>query len=324
MKQHIKKIILLFFSPLTYVSSLWLREVAKRGRYEDWVSETIFMKTGLLPVTDHYDNPLINPKKYLKRSLRDDRDLPGIDLNVEEQIQLLNNFCYSDEILKFPLNRRKKNEFYFNNPMYSLGDAEYLYNVIRYFKPKRIIEIGCGFSTLLIRNAIAGNKNENAEYTCNHTCVEPYENPCLKEVEGIEIIRKNVESLNKSLFVELERNDILFIDASHTIRPQGVVLFEYLEVLPILKSGVLIHIHDIFTPKDYLDEWIYSHRLYNEQYLLEAFLTNNINFRIIGALNYLSKHHLKSFSAKCPVFAKEKNKKNIEPGAFWIVKNDQN
>ncbi|WP_369410476.1 class I SAM-dependent methyltransferase [Pontibacter qinzhouensis] len=60
------------------------------------------------------------------------------------------------------------------------------------------------------------------------------------------------------MFQQLEANDILFIDSSHIIRPQGDVLFEYLEVLPTLKSGVIVHVHDIFTPKDYLNEWVYN------------------------------------------------------------------
>jgi hypothetical protein len=90
-----------------------------------------------------------------------------------------------------------------------------------------------------------------------------------------------------------------------------------LEVLPTLKPGVLIHVHDIFSPKDYLDQWVYTHVLWNEQYLLEAFLTNNNQFKIIGALNFLMHHHYDALKSKCPVLANEKAK---QPGAFWIQK----
>ena len=105
------------------------------------------------------------------------------------------------------------------------------------------------------------------------------------------------------------------------IRPQGDVLFEYLELLPTLNSGVIIHIHDIFTPKDYLDEWLEASFFWNEQYLLEAFLTNNKNFRIIGATNYLMHKYYDYFSAKCPILKKQK-KEGIkrEPGSFWMIK----
>jgi len=73
---------------------------------------------------------------------------------------------------------------------------------------------------------------------------------------NVKIIKKVVEGIDKNIFLELTENNILFIDSSHIIRPQGDVLFEYLTVLPILREGVLVHFHDIFTPKDYLDDWI--------------------------------------------------------------------
>jgi hypothetical protein len=160
------------------------------------------------------------------------------------------------------------------------------------------------------------NKIENASYRCNHICIEPYEMPWLKNLE-IELIREKVECVEKTFFQKLERNDILFIDSSHIIRPQGDVLFEYLELLPTLKSGVIIHVHDIFTPKDYLNEWVYNHLLWNEQYLLEAFITFNSEFKIIGALNYLSHNYRNQFAEKCPIFAIQEGR---EPGGFWMIK----
>ncbi len=222
-----------------------------------------------------------------------------------------------EELKKFPLEKRKDTEYYYNNNMYASGDSEYLYNMIRLFKPKKIIEIGSGNSTLMVINAIHENKIESTEYQCQHICIEPYEQPWLEKVD-VELKRNKVEELDLSFFNILEENDILFIDSSHVIRPQGDVLFEILEILPILNPGVIIHIHDIFTPKDYLDEWIYQDKkLWNEQYLLEAFLSFNTNFEIIGAVNYLSHHHREVFGEKCPVF---KSQPSREPGAFWFRK----
>lgn len=319
MKKFIKKLILIIAElgvPFTFLSTVWLKFVKKAGFGK--ISDTVFMTVGILPVLNQYYQPLINPKKYLLKSLRDDRELPGININVKEQLDLLSKFNYNEELLKFPINKSKKIEFNYNNGSYLSGDAEYLYNMIRYFKPKRIIEIGSGNSTLMVRNAINTNKLENSKYTCIHTCIDPYLQPWLENIE-VELMREKVECIDKSLFQKLELNDILFIDSSHIIRPQGDVLFEYLELLPILKSGVLIHIHDIFTPKDYLNDWVYNeHLLWNEQYLLEAFLTLNSDFRIIGALNYLSHNYWTKFAEKCPIFAKQQGR---EPGAFWIIKN---
>ena len=135
---------------------------------------------------------------------------------------------------------------------------------------------------------------------------------------NIELIREKVEEVDLALFKTLNKNDILFIDSSHIIRPQGDILFEYLQILPILNEGVIVHIHDIFTPKDYLDNWIYdNHLLWNEQYLLEAFLTSNKQYKILAALNYLSHEYNLEFCSKAPIF---KGQEGREPGAFWIQK----
>jgi hypothetical protein len=284
------------------------------GKTED----AIFSKLGILPVLDQYYQPLINPKKHLKKLDDQDRHLPGINLNDEEQLAILSKFNFNDELLNFPMHQQKdaaEVEFFYDNGFYCSGDAEYLYNMIRHFKPGRIIEIGSGKSTLMALNATDMNKLEDPNYTCDHICIEPYETPWL-ESKNLTVIRSKVEEMDLVFFEQLGVNDILFIDSSHVIRPQGDVLFEYLEILPILNPGVIVHIHDIFTPKDYLIDWIVNHRLlWNEQYLLEAFLSYNDKFEIIGATNYLSHHYPEQFSAKCPVFAKQQGR---EPAAFWM------
>jgi len=278
----------------------------------------IFSKIGILPILDHYYQPLINPKKHLKKSLRQDRILPGIDFNVQEQLDILSKFNFNDELLKFPVNKRNEIdgvEFVYDNYNYCFGDAEYLYNMVRHFKPGKIIEIGSGHSTLMTLNAIDKNRVENKNYQCEHICVEPYEMPWL-ETRNVKVIRRKVEDIDVDFFKQLQANDILFIDSTHMIRPQGDVLHEFLEILPVLNKGVIIHIHDILTPKDYLDDWIFErHILWNEQYLLEAFLSFNDKFKIIGAANFLSHNYRDKFYEKCPVFAKHHEK---EPGAFWI------
>jgi len=315
MKNIVFKIIRFIGFPLTFFSALWLRFVKSAGIGP--IEEKLLMTVGVLPVIDHYYQPLVNPKKHLSKSLRDDRELPGIDFNITEQLDLLARFKYNEELGSFPLEKTNQTTYFYNNTSYESGDSEYLYNMVRHFKPRRIIEIGSGFSTLMVRNAIAQNKNEDVNYQCHHICIEPYEAPWLEKT-GVEVIRKKVEAIDKSFFNQLDVNDIFFIDSSHIIRPQGDVLFEYLEILPILNPGVIVHVHDIFMPKDYPDDWIYKkHLLWNEQYLLEAFLTFNNRFKIIGAVNYLAHNYHKELSAKCPIFADQPGR---EPGAFWMIK----
>lgn len=278
-------------------------------------SRKVMLKIRLLPIIDHYYEPLINPK-HLRFSLRNKRNLVGINWNIEEQLRLLNEFKYQSELLNFsdlPTNNIK--EFYYRNNSFEIGDACYWYSIIRLKKPKKIIEIGSGHSTRMAQAAINKNQQENPNYSCKHICIEPYEMPWLSQM-NVDLVRKKVETLDLELFQKLERNDILFIDSSHMIRPQGDVLFEFLEILPILKSGVIVHIHDIFSPRDYLDQWIIEDiKLWNEQYLLEAFLTNNKDWKIIGAVNLLKNDYFESIKSKFP-----KLDINIEPGSFYIQK----
>ena len=315
---YISPLIDFILSPLTVLAAIWLKYVRKIGVKKMPLSRKIFNKVGVFPIREHYYEPLFNFID-IKRSLREDRNLPGLNLNVSEQLDLIGKFNYNFELLKFSTHQQTKLEFYYNNPSFASGDAEYLYNIIRHFKPRRMIEIGSGFSTLMAINAICMNKIESHNYTCEQICIEPYEMNWLEDVD-VKLERKLVENVDKSLFFSLSKNDILFIDSSHIIRPQGDVLFEYLEILPILNSGVIVHIHDIFTPKDYLNELVLDEmRFWNEQYLLEAFLSNNSEFRIIGALNYLTHHHPQELSKCCPILKQQIAER--EPGSFWIVKN---
>lgn len=315
MKNKIIKALLFLGSPLTVLSAIWLKFIRQKGSSS--TSDFLLMKVGVFPILDHYYDPMINPRKYLERPLNQDRELASIDLNLKTQIDLLNQFTYADELRSFPLHSIAPATYYYLNDSYGPGDAEYLYNMIRHFQPKQIIEIGSGNSTLMAQNAIKKNGDLNKSYHCRHICIEPYEQPWLEEL-GVEVKREKVEDIDTSIFTSLEANDILFIDSSHIIRPQGDVLHEYLTILPLLKPGVLIHIHDIFTPKDYPEEWVVNkHYFWNEQYLLEAFLSYNSSFEIIGSLNYLKHHHFEDLKLKCPLLS---DFPACEPGAFWIRK----
>lgn len=321
MKSIVYRIFDIILFPVTFLFAHYFRIMRKRNFTSMPLSKKTMFSVGVFPILDHYYEPMFNPK-YLKYSLRENRNLPGIDFNTQEQLDLLQKFNYNEELLNFPIEKENnKIEFCYNDGMFRSGDAEYLYNLIRHFKPGKIIEVGSGHSTLMAINALKQNQSSDETSTCEHICIEPYENKWLEKT-NVKIIRKMVEDIDMSLFQSLKAGDIMFIDSTHMIRPQGDVLFEYLELLPQLNSGVIIHIHDIFTPKDYLDEWVNQPRFWNEQYLLEAFLSNNKDFRIIGATNYLMHNHYNDFVKKCPVLKMQReNGVDREPGSFWIMKN---
>ncbi len=306
----------LIISPITLLGSLALLFVRKAGVFRMPLSKSIFLKVGVFPIRDHFYEPLFDPK-HLSSDIGSKRPLPGIDMNVQGQLDLLNKFDYNEELMDIPAKKPKNLSFYYDNKSFGPGDAEYLYNVIRHFKPRKIIEIGCGNSTLMSVKAIEKNSTEDASHVCEMTCIEPYMNDWLEGLD-VTVVRKKVEDIDAELFSRLDANDILFIDSSHVIRPQGDVLFEILQILPILKNGVLIHIHDIFSPKDYPEEWLFKMiRFFNEQYLLEAFLSCNPSFEVIGAINFLKHNHFQELSQKCPIL---KSRPESEPGSYWIRK----
>ena len=315
----IRRVSDLVLSPVTLFSAVWFKYIRSTTTEKMPVSETIFMKVGVLPVNDHYYQPLVNPSKSLSKPLDQERTLKGIDWNIPAQLELIGKFQFNAELEQLPAEKKDaaEHEYYLNNPSFLAGDGEYCYNVIRHFKPQKIIEIGCGYSTLICLKAEKKNE-QSGSGAAKHICIEPYEMPWLENLP-VEVIRKRVEDIDIAFFSSLEANDILFIDSSHMIRPQGDVLFEFLEILPVLEPGVLVHIHDIFTPRDYPKEWVVDkHCMWNEQYLLEAFLSFNSRFRILGAVNFLKHNYKKALEAKCPNSAKMPDD---EPGSFWIIRN---
>lgn len=301
------------------LSALLMKLARRLGIWRMPIAKRIFEQIGIYPIRDHYYEPMFNHQKYLRHSLRAERFLPGLDMNEAGQLEWLSRFDYANELEKFPSTSSIRTTYHYDNPNFAEGDAECLYSLIRLCKPSRIIEIGSGFSTLIAKAAVAQNQSEHPAYQCIHQCIEPYEMQWLDVMQDIEVIRKKVEEIDQSVFRQLQENDILFIDSSHIIRPQSDVLTEFLEILPQLNAGVLIHIHDIFTPCDYLDHWLLDEvKFWNEQYLLEAFLSCNPQFEIIAALNYLSRHHSELMKSKFPMM--QRNPNHPEPRSFWIRK----
>lgn len=297
-----------------YPAAYLLKAVRKAGVGRMPFCKRALMQVGVFPIMKHYYEPMFD-SRALHHSLEDTRSLPGIDWNIPEQLALLHSFDYAHELKDTPTTKTDDLTYYLGNENFKAGDAEFLYNLIRLKKPGKIFEIGSGNSTLMAIRAVKQNQAEDPAYQCKHLCVEPYEMPWLEKT-GVTVVRQRVEELDKTLFAQLGANDILFIDSSHIIRPQGDVLFEYLDLLPSLNKGVIVHIHDIFSPRDYPSQWVRDEvRLWNEQYLLEAFLSCNHEWKVLAAVNYLRHNHFSKLKEKCP-FLSEAN----EPGSFYIQK----
>ena len=316
MRKIIMPIIDVMFVIFTYPSAFLLKLIRRAGGNRMPLCKNALFKVGVFPILDHYYEPQFDNRKN-QIDFSQERNLPGIDWRVSDQLKMLKTLTFSGELTGILQGKTKENplEFHLDNGSFESGDAECWYQIIRANKPKRIIEIGSGNSTLMAIKAIKKNQSEQLNYTCEHICIEPYEMPWLEQMD-ITIIREKVEEIDLSFFSQLKENDILFIDSSHVIRPQGDVLFEYLELLPSLNKGVIVHIHDIFSPRNYPKSWLQDDiRFWNEQYLVEAFLSNNDSWEIIASLNFLHHNYYNLLKEVAPFLTPER-----EPGSFYIKK----
>lgn len=219
-------------------------------------------------------------KAYPKRST-----LAGIDWDEADQRDLLTQFkAYAGETTTFPAKASSPDSFYLDNGLFVGIDPHLYYCMVRHFKPRKVIEVGAGFSTLIAAQALKANGNGQL------IAVEPYPRPFIaKGVDGIQHIAQKAEALGVSFFDQLEANDILLIDSSHIVKTGGDVNYLILDVLPRLKSGVIVHIHDIFLPFDYPEEWtLTNHWFWTEQYLVQAYLIHNSRVEILLANNFLA------------------------------------
>ena len=287
----------------------------KIGGNKLFLSKSILKKIGIFPLTSNYYEPSFNFDN-LKKNLSEKRSLPGINFNIENQIKNLKQLDYKKELENLNLKNNSPNfNFNIDNNFFEAGDAEIYYQMIRYHKPKKIIEIGSGQSSLIAMEAINNNKQID-NFITELTCIEHFEKKKIKK-NGIRVIRKKVEEIDTDIFTDLNKGDILFIDSSHVIKPQGDIVKIFLEILPKLKSGVIIHIHDIFSPRDYLENWLkIENRFFNEQYLLEGILDNSSRYKIMLSLNLLKYDFYKELKNVCPYL-----NDRSEPSSFYMTIN---
>ena len=222
----------------------------------------------------HFYQPIPNTKDLIldRKKIWRKSELVGIDMNDKLQLKFLREVFpkYYDEYAKFAKNkdeRRSEYDFYFGNVAFESVDAEVLYCTIRHFKPSKVIEIGSGFSTLLIAQASRYNRKEGKDLKLN--VIDPYPRKVIENLPEISsLIKKRVQEIDFGFFQQLVSGDILFIDSSHVIKTGSDVNYLYLEALPGLKEGVVVHAHDIFIPMEYPEDWVLrEHRFWTEQYL---------------------------------------------------------
>jgi len=276
----------------------------------------ILDQMGVYPLIDHFYDPLINLRR-LSQPLEAARNIAGLNLDPDAALKLVAGL---DGVNDPGTTAAVDNEPCYDpaNTLFCPLDAGVLYGMVVRHRPMRIIEVGCGMSTLVIRMALARLTAMDPSYTCDHICIEPYGAAWLERFP-VRVLRQTAESCPLEHVETLCRNDILFIDSSHVIRPQGDVLTEVLGWLGRLRSGVLVHIHDIYTPRDYPDALLRTHRfLWNEQYLVEAFLCFNTAFQVLVPLHHLWHEKRSRMRIICP---SQERVGRTEPSSLWLRRN---
>jgi len=191
-----------------------------------------------------------------------------------------------------------------------------LHCMTRYLRPRRIYEIGSGFSSLVISSALGMNETPGTEYII----IDPYSQPVINSLPRVtRLINQRVELLEVEFFESLEKNNILFIDSGHTVRIGSDVNYLILEILPRLAPGVVVHFHDIPMPDEYSEVYFKKPQFrvfWTESYLLQAFLCFNSQYEILLSMTYLMTERKKEYCSAFRHYDPEKHQ--AISGSFWI------
>lgn len=244
------------------------------------------------------------------------KSLPSIELNEKGQLSLFDVFRKYYNEMPFEHESKQNTRYYFDNIWFTYADAIVLYSMIRHLRPKRIIEIGSGFSSAVILDT--NDLFFGGEIAC--TFVEPNPNRLLSllkkaDLDQHSLITKRLQDVDLKLFEQLSENDILFVDSSHVSKVGSDVNRIFFDVLPVLGNKVSVHFHDVFYPFEYPKEWVYEGRAWNESYILRAFLQYNRAFEIQFFNSFLIPSHHDLFQSHMPLCLKDSG------GSIWLRKN---
>jgi hypothetical protein len=274
--------------------------------FQDWE------RHGFHVTPAHFYQPIPDTRSLPETLWTQPSELVGIDMNEATQLDLLRRHFpkFRAEYGQFAAEPSgEENRFHLGNQLFDGVDALVAYCMVRHFQPRLIIEVGSGFSSLVLGDAVAKNTGSSL------ICIEPFPREFLrKRFPGLQsLMEQKVQDIELDFFSQLDSGDILFIDSSHTVKIGGDVNYLFLEVLPRLKPGVIVHVHDIFLPFEYRRDWVLDEfRFWTEQYLLQAFLTFNSEFEVLMANNYLNHYHEEELKVAFPDLS------SWGGGSFWM------
>jgi predicted O-methyltransferase YrrM len=268
--------------------------------------------------SDHFYSPipsLVEVEADRDRIFKRPHSLPAVDLNENRQLELFDRFRQWYTSPRFPATQSEGRRYYHENTNFGHADAMILYCMMRLAQPRRVVEVGSGYSSC----AILDINDQLFEGRVACTFIEPYPNllySLIRETDcrNTRIFGHRVQDVDLDVFKELEAGDILFIDSSHVSKTGSDVNFLLFDVLPFVQDGVYIHFHDIFYPFEYPEQWVFEGRAWNEVYLMRAFLAHNPAFRIEFFSSYIVREHQRKCESEFTLFA------NSCPGSIWLRK----
>jgi hypothetical protein len=266
----------------------------------------------------HFYSPIVDVcESHAIEAVRNRVSAPlpaGIALDAEKLKSTMNRLAEQHRHFRFPRHPQASYRFYFDNPFFGCHDASILFSMLLEFRPRRIIEIGCGHSSRLLLDT-------NAQFfagTMELTFIDPSLDSLTDLGSGREslnprLISSPVQDVGLTMFEQLEENDIVFLDSSHVSKTGSDVNYFVFEILPVLKPGVLVHIHDIFYAFEYLENWVLKEkRSWNEAYLIRAFLQYNAAFEIVYWNNFVWHRLRDELAAAMPLCLEN------EGGSIWL------
>jgi hypothetical protein len=280
----------------------------------------LWQALGLHITPNRYDEPIPDTRELSETLWSQRSELVGIDMNAAAQLGLLARFVaqYKDEYDRFPLAKTScPYEYHVNNTQFESVDGEILYSMVRDLRPRKIVEIGSGFSTFLSAQAALKNRENDPDFKCELIAIEPYPSDVLRAgFPGFaRLIETEVQQVPLGEFAALQPNDILFIDSSHVLKLGSDVQYEYLEVLPRIPAGVVVHVHDIFLPSEYPEKYALEQFMFpNEQYIVQAFLIFNDTFEVLWSSSFMHINH----PAKLETAVASYRRTERWPGSLWM------
>jgi Methyltransferase domain len=253
----------------------------------------------------HYASPLTSPADASRA--RGWRLAPAIDMGEERQLELARELApMLEEPFEGPRYATSA-----ENSMFLAPDAAVYRALLRHLRPARVVEIGSGYST-----AVALDTADAHHPELELRCVEPYPDRLLgllgpADRDRVTLDRRPVQDLSVGDLSALGDGDVLFIDSTHVAKAGSDVLWLFLHVLPRLPAGVVVHVHDIFWPFEYPDEWLAEGRDWNEDYLLHAFLLGNRDWEVLFFSSWIWREHPELVPAHLA---------DGDPGSIWLRK----